>query len=341
MPHECAACHVDPHQGRLGASCTSCHDTNSWKHTSTSHFDHERTSYPLRGRHATVACEKCHPPGKPLRVAHERCSDCHADVHLRQFARRADRGRCESCHDLDGFVPARYSVDDHQKSAFALTGAHLAVACNACHRKVPALELVSVDREIVVPNHAPATTRFRFASERCADCHRDPHRGEVDRWKAKDAGCEVCHRVETWHQVAFDHSKTRYALVGAHQRVACTKCHAKVDVGTPRERLRFTGLDQGCASCHPDPHRGQFARGGETDCGRCHTVETLKATTFDHNRDADWPLKGAHQRVPCHSCHKPVTEAGVTFVRYRDAPTACKGCHGNVRELQGGEESRP
>ncbi len=325
---ECSSCHEDVHRGRFGASCSGCHNTGSWKRAGRSGpFDHKRTDFPLRGLHASVACDRCHKPGLPLRLPFGKCTDCHADPHLGQFARRADQGRCEACHDVNGFKPARFVVEDHQKTAYPLAGAHLAVPCDACHKPVSADAI-----RRVVPaartSGASRATQFRFPGTRCADCHRDPHQGEVSR-HVKAGGCEACHRVESWREIAFDHAKTRFALAGKHAKRACGACHKKTDAGTPRERIALGGLPLTCEGCHRDPHQGQFVKAGTAvACDRCHAPDTAEASRFDHKRDASWPLDGAHARIGCGGCHRPEKKAGIAFVRYKPLPTTCRGCHG-------------
>jgi hypothetical protein len=325
---ECASCHEDTHAGKLGAACVNCHTTASWraaagKMAEGKRFDHDRTGYPLKGRHASVACASCHAAGRPLRVKHERCTDCHRDDHRGQFARRADQGRCESCHDLSGFAPARFSVEDHQKTGYPLAGAHLAVACDACHRKVgpsalPAAGVRTASLRGGAPSAGGGTTAvFRFAGTRCADCHKDPHQGEVDRHLRK-GGCEACHRVDAWTATTFDHSATRFLLTGGHGKPVCAACHRGVDKGTAKERLRLAGLPLECESCHKDPHAGQFAAStGKVACDRCHTTTDVRASRFDHDRDSAYKLDGAHARVACAGCHPTETRAGMKFVRYQ------------------------
>jgi hypothetical protein len=279
----------------------------------TTGFDHSKTAYPLTGRHAGMSCEKCHVPGRPMRLKHDRCTDCHADAHAGPLARRADGGRCESCHDVNGFRPARFGPEDHAKTAYPLLGAHLAVACDQCHRP----GIAGAGRSPAVPLH--------FASSRCTDCHKDPHQGQLERFVAK-GGCEACHRVDSWRQVAFDHAQTRYPLTGSHARVACGPCHRPAGGPAP---LRFAGVPLVCEGCHRDPHQGQFARGSSgSACDRCHTTDNLKASRFDHSRDAAYHLDGAHARLACSACHRPETRGGATFVRYKPLPTTCSGCHG-------------
>ncbi len=325
---ECSSCHKDVHQGRLGAACATCHVTSGWESQKLGKFDHARTDYPLRGKHAPVPCDKCHAPGRPLRIPFARCTDCHPDSHLGQLARRADQGRCEACHEVSGFSPAKFLMEDHQKTTYPLAGAHLAVACDACHRSVAPEALRKIPGLLVAepPVRAGRTPQLRFASTRCAECHRDPHLGELDRYAAKD-GCAACHRVESWHQIAFDHAQTRFALSGGHAKPACSACHPKTDVGTPRARVRLAATPLPCASCHKDPHQGQLVHAGSNSCDGCHRVEDWKTTRFDHARDASFELDGAHVRLACAECHHPEKRGAVLVVRYKPLPRTCKGCH--------------
>ncbi len=307
---ECSSCHRDPHQARLGPRCASCHTTAGWaaRTAATTSFDHDRTSYPLRGRHATVACDRCHAQGKPLRMAHAACTDCHADAHRGELAARAERGRCESCHDVAGWRPARFGPDEHAKTAYPLRGAHLAVACDGCHSR-PA---------------GARTAAFRVRSARCTDCHKDPHRGELARWMGA-TGCESCHTVASWRAFSFDHGTTKFALAGAHAAVACAKCHKKAPGTT---RISFAALPLTCEGCHSDSHAAQFVAAGVTKCARCHSAAAWKpAPGFDHAKDARYHLDGAHARVACWGCHKTETRDGRTFVRYKPLRSECRDCH--------------
>ena len=61
--------------------CARCHGFESWD---ASHFDHTKTAFPLEGKHAQVACEKCHKPsivnGETLvqyKLERFECIDCH------------------------------------------------------------------------------------------------------------------------------------------------------------------------------------------------------------------------------------------------------------------------
>ena len=323
----CASCHKDPHAGRLGPQCASCHKTEGWRKVEGGKFDHDRTGYPLRGKHASVECDSCHKPGKPRQMAHAKCTDCHEDRHAGQLAQRADGGRCESCHDVDGFEPARYGPDEHARTKFPLAGAHLAVPCDKCHDEVPRETIRALG---FARAGGPARTeQMRFASTKCAECHRDPHRGQA----ARAGACETCHVVDAWAQVRFDHARTKFPLVSSHLNVACAKCHPG-DGGA----LAFTGRPTDCTGCHKDPHEGRFARNGRTDCARCHQpTQWIRVVNFDHDRETTFKLEGAHRTVPCAGCHRQRTADGRFIMKYAGIGRKCADCHaGAVAPLKGG-----
>jgi hypothetical protein len=204
----------------------------------------------------------------------------------------------------------------HQKTDYPLMGAHLAVPCVSCH----AATGVGAEKKI----------RFTFASSRCSGCHANPH-GAVKKAFA-EKGCELCHSVESWRQVKFDHTKTDYPLVGRHADATCRACHGKMEGNLQTAHLTFTEPSQRCSNCHSDVHRGQFrlTSGGRSPvmpCERCHTPASWLAEKFDHDTRAAFKLEGAHLSVPCQDCHKPVLENNVRFVRYKPLSSTCKSCH--------------
>ncbi|HET7871824.1 MAG TPA: cytochrome c3 family protein, partial [Terriglobales bacterium] len=81
LASNCLSCHKDFHQGQLGKSCQNCHNSTNWKDVSG--FNHAKTRYPLTGKHADVACAKCHAPMGPGLSAKytglnfASCSNCH------------------------------------------------------------------------------------------------------------------------------------------------------------------------------------------------------------------------------------------------------------------------
>ncbi|MBK7143001.1 MAG: cytochrome C [bacterium] len=311
----CVSCHTDTHAGKLGDNCSSCHNTDGWHLVNTVNFDHSKTRYPLEGRHVAVACAKCHQAGNSKQgLKFSACRDCHSDFHRGEFAKRASKGNCEECHSVQTFSPARFLMAQHEQTEYPLRGAHQAVPCLACHQRSSA----SVQPEL----------RFVFESTKCQNCHKDPHRGQVDKLVAAN-GCETCHSVDKWNRVNYDHSKSNFALEGKHVQVACNKCHADLANTSDRSLVKFTGIRTDCQSCHKDIHNAQFAIDGATPCVQCHTAKGWKPSTFDHAKSR-FALDGAHRNVACDKCHRPATDGSATWVTYKPLEMTCASCHGTA-----------
>ena len=313
----CADCHPDIHDGRLGGQCNRCHTPEGWRGNLSGSFNHDNTKYPLRGKHERVACTSCHTKGRSLKnVRYAYCRDCHDDYHRGQFASREQKGTCEECHTVKGFSPSLFTVAAHQKTTYPLDGAHLAVPCIACHKK------------------SGTGMQFRLLSYDCLSCHPDPHGGEVDTYldqfspSTNKSGCQYCHNTKGWGTILFDHSKTGFVLLSAHQSVHCISCHTKNNRGV----IRISGLNSRCNTCHTDIHNGQFADAENlvnTECQRCHQPDDWHKPVFDHNKDSAFPLKGRHAELLCRECHKTENKNGRIFVRYKPLAVTCLSCHGN------------
>ena len=306
----CSPCHRDVHQGKLGEDCAGCHDTAGFGKPSDTPFNHNLTGYPLQGRHAGAACVKCHIKGKmtePLECG--QCSDCHADVHRGQFMTREDGGACETCHTIEGFLPAKFGIAEHQNSSYPLSGSHLAVPCNLCHRRI-----ISDDGE--------EYAQFDLEYHDCRNCHVDIHRGQADKWLG-EGKCESCHSTDSWGEIAFDHELTEFRLAGAHSRTDCRKCHLVSD------SIKLAGAPVDCSGCHTDIHHGQFAESGdEVRCEECHAPSGWRDLQFDHNTDAGFKLTGAHEKVECSGCHKKFAdESGIGYIIYKPLSIECTDCH--------------
>ncbi|HEY3296101.1 MAG TPA: cytochrome c3 family protein [bacterium] len=315
----CTPCHEDKHTGQFGQNCGTCHVTASFKTIVGTAFDHSKTKYQLEGRHRDVTCTKCHTSGDMTTpVAHAACVNCHKDEHGGQFAARKDKGVCDACHTMAGYTPPKYGIDEHAQSRLALTGSHLAVPCSQCHTKATP--------------QSPA--KFTFEDRSCKGCHKDAHDGQLDLWIAK-GGCEFCHNTDTWHRTSFDHKLAKFPLEGKHREVLCLKCHKVVKPGD-KEVLWIKPLAMDCASCHKDPHAGQFVRADrnekQADCKRCHSPQGWKETVFAHSRDARFKLDGAHEKVACSACHPSVKGAdGNAYVVYSPLKMECSACHAGKR----------
>lgn len=312
----CRSCHADPHGGSFPGGCERCHTTEGWKAARISgQFDHSKTDFPLRGKHAAVDCRKCHRTENfRAPVAHARCLDCHQDRHGGQFAHR-DQGECAPCHQETGWEPARFGVREHAATKFPLRGKHEPVACAKCH------------------GNRGAGTDYHPPSGSCRDCHRDAHNGQFAAAPHENR-CERCHKDGGWQEVRYtarDHQSGRFPLAGAHAAVPCADCHKR---SGGRRQLRFASI--ACEACHVDPHltlqivaegTRLSAASARWGCQSCHTPRAwAEIAAFDHSRTA-FPLSGRHRGTACRGCHKPSLLGARRMLTFAGTPQDCGSCH--------------
>ena len=304
--NSCSSCHKDVHNGKFGSDCTTCHITESFKKIKNiNSFDHTKTNYPLLGRHNEVQCKKCHTSNYTAKLKYNKCNDCHTDYHLGQFLKNNVSEDCVSCHDVNGFNKTSFTIDRHLKNDYQLTGAHLAVPCENCHKKG--------DKWV-----------FRPLQKTCADCHKNVHGNTISKKFYDNGQCNACHNTGNWNEISFDHSKTKFQLSGKHSNVKCKNCHtgSKMESGI---KISFKSGTE-CAGCHKDPHFGQFAKNGIVSCEECHKTDNWNAPLFDHNK-ASFRLDGAHKNVPCIKCHKEVIYQNNKYIKYKYDVVKCVICH--------------
>ncbi|MGB5559676.1 MAG: cytochrome c3 family protein [Paracoccaceae bacterium] len=242
-------------------------------------------------------CSNCHEDfRKGAQV--ELCLDCHKEVAEDVTDKMGFHGRsaeaqgteCNHCHtDHKGrdfpIVILDTETFDHSQTDFPLEGAHSRAMCDTCHK---------------------TGEPFRKASSGCFDCHAEDDRHDGNLGK----DCAQCHSSTDWAKVTeFDHEKTDFALSNAHTKVACTGCHAGEI---------YKGLPLTCVGCHriQDVHDDRFG----AKCETCHANTKWTEVRFDHGRDTDFALDGAHQKVACNDCH-------VQNVFDHPMKGACADCH--------------
>jgi hypothetical protein len=98
----CQSCHVEPHGGQLGQVCGDCHEPDRWR---MARFDHDRTLFPLRGRHFVTPCGSCHTGQRWVGLTTD-CWACHtADLAAARTAYPTVRAHqeglvdCGDCHN--------------------------------------------------------------------------------------------------------------------------------------------------------------------------------------------------------------------------------------------------
>lgn len=340
-PGKCIDCHAkkDVHKGRLGNACADCHSERDWK---VPQFDHDKTRFPLRGKHVPVKCASCHK-GDRYKETPITCFGCHRadDTHKARYGEK-----CESCHNDRDWKKIDF---DHDKDTrYALRGRHrttkcdtchtghlyrdkLQTACNACHRKDDKHKGTlgascgdcHSERDWKVGKFDHQKTRFPLRGKhdaiKCESCHKSAvfkdapitcigcHRKDDKHKGALGEPCGECHTERNWKESKFDHSKTKFPLLDSHARVKCEGCHSDPNYArTPKD----------CYGCHKkdDKHEGQLG----TKCESCHDAGTWTKARFDHARSR-FPLLGGHLVVPCKKCHDTP--------RYKDAKRDCLDCH--------------
>ena len=273
----CEQCHADAHEEAFAehapvlaanprGTCAECHGTGSFAKVDHAAFDHGRwAGFVVFGAHEQVDCVDCHvpqpqaavqrrlgrvtPPGQPFAG----CVSCHADPHEGRFDRDpanavvAGRSGCERCHDSVSFRALPHGFDHARFAGYALTGAHEALDCAACHP----------------PLASPAANGRTWGAPRgreCADCHQDPHQRQFERLGATD--CARCHKSATrFTTLSFRHNlDSNFPLGEAHKNVACSGCH-KVETIEGVQAVRYKPLPTECSACHGDDAASRRRRG--------------------------------------------------------------------------------
>jgi cytochrome b subunit of formate dehydrogenase len=274
-------------------------------------------------------CEACHVGmGPPQDSA---CLACHTEIARVMRDRIGYHGQltgtCASCHgDHKGrdanLLPLDTRNFNHQLARFSLKGAHQTLQCGQCH---------------VQRSDKPGHQQFvgLQKTDACTQCHTDPHKGQFSE------ECTTCHSERGWtgRQLLFVHNRdSSFQLNGKHEQVACTECHKPQSANATLASATFTGVQAGCASCHTDPHRGQF----KESCTTCHTEQGWKGKqlVFSHKRDTRFPLRGKHAELHCQQCHSPASaHASLASAPFAGLGTQCRQCHNDPHGGQFQQES--
>jgi hypothetical protein len=296
-PMDCYSCHKkdDKHKGQEGTKCEECHNDQSWK---KSPFDHNKSRFPLMGKHAKVECTKCHLT-PAFKDAPTDCYSCHKkdDKHKGAYGEK-----CETCHGAGDWKTITFDHDLH--SQYPLRGRHITTKCDSCHKGS------------LYKDKTPAD---------CHSCHKkdDKHKGHFTE------KCERCHSERDWKALLFEHDHdTAYPLRGKHRTAKCESCHTG--------HLYKDKTPADCFACHKkdDKHKGRFTE----KCEHCHTERDWKVLLFEHDHDTAYPLQGKHRTTACESCHTGLLYQDKTPTacyachkkddkHLRRLGTECKDCH--------------
>jgi Zn finger protein HypA/HybF involved in hydrogenase expression len=239
---------------------------------------HDKTNFPLVGKHRTTSCRECH-----LNLVFEgtprECEACHWE------RRQDDRYQlklgihCGECHTPYTWKNVSLNKWNHSSvTGFELKGVHRTFDCADCHGE-------------------EGFNRLRVD---CFDCHEEDYL-ESDDPDHEAAGfpyqCKLCHlNQSTWKGAIFSHDT--FTLKGNHKVANCLDCHS---------RGQYAGLSTDCVTCHLDEYNSandpdHKALNFPTDCGICHYPTHLfwSQAVFDHQ----FPIgSGKHASASCTDCH--------------------------------------
>ncbi len=219
-----------PHEATGTTPCAACHATSSWTDV---RFNHERTGYPLTGKHQRASCKACHASDFNAPVP-TTCLGCHRDVHDSELGTR-----CEGCHETTDWR-SRFDADAHRRTNFPLIGAHAALPCIECHAET---------RE----------RRFSRAVVDCLGCHQaDLARTTglaVDHQALGFAQrtCRECHGAVAFKPARFPTHDDCFVISRGHAGQPCGACHTTLKVMVMGCR---TGTATLCKNCHTNTGGG-------------------------------------------------------------------------------------
>jgi len=153
LTNRCTACHTMPQRGPLSPLASSMPASNEGWHP-----------WELKGKHATILCNRCHAAGyRPP----TQCAECHK---LDAKAPMMDSG-CDTCHAKPQEVQPINDCKGCHDSLGPLhaKGGHPDAACTDCHK--PHTWVVT-GRDVCLTCHDDKKTHYADGGA-CADCHDD------------------------------------------------------------------------------------------------------------------------------------------------------------------------
>lgn len=266
-------------------------------------------------------CTKCHVLGEKETTS--KCLECHSEI---QQLINSDRGyhsssdvkgkKCAECHGEHfgrDFQIVRFDTNsfNHELAGYKLEGKHKQIECIDCHKAE------FIKNGISQKNGET----FLGLGVECLSCHKDFHQNTLSN------NCISCHNQNAFRPATgFDHNKTKYKLIGAHEKLECVSCH-KTEKRDGKQFQKFAGVAfENCTSCHEDVHQNKFGN----DCRKCHNEfsfhQVKSLSTFNHEK-TDFPLRGMHQSVDCKLCHKAGYAQSIKHKR-------CADCHSDYHKSQ-------
>jgi Class III cytochrome C family len=257
-------------------------------------IQHDKTNFPLEGKHRTADCSECHLKGV-MQGTPSQCEVCHWQRKQDDRYRLQLGLHCGDCHtSFDWKVLKPNSWEHHRVTGYELQGIHKTLDCFQCHK----------------------TNTFVAQPNDCWDCHQKDYRDANDPNHVSGnfpTDCKVCHTsMISWEPATFSH--VVFPLRGSHLTTDCKSCHING---------LYSGTASQCSDCHTDDYNktdnpNHQQAGYSFDCVGCHGSEALtwSGAVVDHT---SFLLKGNHQTAACTDCH--------INGQYTGTPRDCSGCH--------------
>lgn len=262
----CVSCHQanynqttnPPHVSlTIPTTCGDCHTTNpGWKPAT---FAIHNNYWPLTGTHLTTDCNSCHNNNYTNTLS-TACVSCHQTNYNQttnpNHATISIPTTCADCHTTDpGWSPATFPIHSNY---YVLAGAHLTIACSACHGTN-------------YNNTLPTT---------CVGCHLNDYNQTNNPPHASGqypTDCTMCHTQTAWSPSTFNHDAQYFPIYSGHhngtwtscgdchtnssnyQVFSCLTCHAHNQTDMDNSHSGIAGYSynsNACYNCHPTGSAG-------------------------------------------------------------------------------------
>lgn len=239
LPHErCASCHKDYHEGEFkdirNRDCSVCHSVNGFNDGTFGLEQHQASVFSLAGAHIATPCTSCHMKENKWKFKDvgSYCIDCHQNIHIGIISDKfIGNNNCSQCHNNENWQSVTFN---HKLTKFELKGKHAGIKCSSCH--------FQENSDKIIPEQ-----KFEGISTECTSCHENIHGKQFEKSGVTD--CKKCHGFEKWDRSNFNHNNAAFKLDGAHNNVACNKCHQEETIEGIRNIVYKTGK-LACIDCH-------------------------------------------------------------------------------------------